>query len=99
MLEAAGLQVDGNLFISNRAQVLLPTHRLMEKLSEARPGRVSIGTTSRGIGPCYEDKIGRRGIRMADLLDREVFEPLFDTLEAEHQAAARAPGHGRRAGR
>jgi adenylosuccinate synthase len=92
MLEAAGLQVDGNLFVSNRAQVVLPTHRLMEKLSEARPGRVSIGTTSRGIGPCYEDKIGRRGIRMGDLLDREVFEPLFDTLEAEHQAAARALG-------
>jgi len=64
----------------------------MEKLGEARPGRVAIGTTSRGIGPCYEDKIGRRGIRIADLLDREVFEPLFDTLEAEHQGAARALG-------
>lgn len=92
MLEAAGVQVDGNLFISNRAQLLLPTHRLMEKLSECRPGRVSIGTTSRGIGPCYEDKIGRRGIRMGDLLDREVFEPLFDTLVGEHRAAARAFG-------
>ena len=94
MLEAAGLQVDGNLFISNRAQVLLPTHRLMEKLGDARPGRVSIGTTSRGIGPCYEDKIARRGIRIGDLMDREVFEPLFDTLVSEHQAAARALGLG-----
>ena len=92
MLEAAGLRVEGNLFISNRAQVLLPTHRLMEKLAEARPGRVSIGTTSRGIGPCYEDKIGRRGIRMADLLDREGFGPLVETLVTEHQAAARALG-------
>jgi len=92
MLEAAGLRVDGNLFISNRAQVLLPTHRLMEKLAEARPGRVSIGTTSRGIGPCYEDKVGRRGIRIGDLVDREVFEPLFDTLVAEHRAAARVLG-------
>ncbi len=92
MLEAAGLRVDGSLYISNRAQVVLPTHRLMEKLSETRPGRVSIGTTSRGIGPCYEDKIGRRGIRVGDLLDREVFEPLFDTLVAEHRAAARANG-------
>jgi adenylosuccinate synthase len=90
MLEAAGLQVDGSLFISNRAQVLLPTHRLMEKLSESRPGRVSIGTTSRGIGPCYEDKIGRRGIRLGDLLDRYAFGPLFDTLVSEHQAAARS---------
>jgi len=92
MLEAAGLRVDGNLFISNRAQVLLPTHRLMEKLGEARPGRVSIGTTSRGIGPCYEDKIARRGMRIGDLMDRESFAPLFDTLVAEHQAAARALG-------
>jgi adenylosuccinate synthase len=88
MLEAAGLQVEGNLFISNRAQVVLPTHRLMEKLGEARTGRVSIGTTSRGIGPCYEDKVARRGMRIGDLMDREVFEPLFDTLVAEHQAAA-----------
>ncbi len=92
MLAAAGLRVEGNLFISNRAQVLLPTHRLMEKMGEARPGRVSIGTTSRGIGPCYEDKIARRGMRMGDLLDREVFEPLFSTLVAEHQAAARTMG-------
>jgi adenylosuccinate synthase len=92
MLEAAGLQVEGNLFVSNRAQVLLPTHRLMEKVGEARPGRVSIGTTSRGIGPCYEDKIARRGMRIADLMDPELFEPLFDTLLAEHQAAAHALG-------
>ena len=92
MLESAGLQVEGNLFISNRAQVLLPSHRLMEKLGEARPGRVSIGTTSRGIGPCYEDKVGRRGIRIADLLDRDVFPPLYDTLVAEHRAAALALG-------
>jgi adenylosuccinate synthase len=92
MLEAAGFQVDGNLFISNRAHVVLPTHRAIERLLEARPGRVSIGTTSRGIGPCYEDKIGRRGIRIGDLLDREAFEPLFDTLVAEHRAAERAFG-------
>lgn len=92
MLEGAGVAVAGSLFISNRAQVLLPTHRLMEKLGEARPGRTSIGTTSRGIGPCYEDKIARRGMRIGDLLDRGVFAPLFDTLVAEHQAAARAAG-------
>jgi adenylosuccinate synthase len=92
MLETAGLRVEGHLFISNRAHVLLPTHRLMEKLAEARVGRAAIGTTSRGIGPCYEDKIGRRGIRMADLLDKRIFEPLFDTLVSEHQAAARALG-------
>jgi adenylosuccinate synthase len=91
-LEAAGIEIDGRLFVSDRAQVVLPTHRLIEKVAESRPGRVAIGTTSRGIGPCYEDKIGRRGIRVADLLERDVFEPLFDTLSAEHEAAARELG-------
>ena len=71
-LEAAGINVTKQLRISNRAQVIFPFHRLAEKMSEAREGRVAIGTTSRGIGPCYEDKIGRRGIRVGDLLgDRD----------------------------
>ena len=83
MLEAAGVDVASHLWISNRAQVLLPFHRLMEKMSEARPERISIGTTSRGIGPCYEDKIGRRGIRMADLLDPDIFRALYDALAEE----------------
>ena len=60
--------------ISNRAHVIFPFHRLAEKISEGRADRVAIGTTSRGIGPCYEDKIGRRGIRMADLVDGENFD-------------------------
>jgi adenylosuccinate synthase len=57
-LESAGVRVAGSLFISNRAHVLFPAHRMMERMSEGRPGRVSIGTTARGIGPCYEDKAG-----------------------------------------
>lgn len=68
-LREAGVQVDGNLFVSNRAQVILPYHRMIELASENAPGRVKIGTTSRGIGPAYEDKMGRRGLRVADLLD------------------------------
>src|SRR5271168_104309 len=72
-LRAAGVKVDGNLFVSNRAQVILPYHRMMELGSENAPGRVKIGTTSRGIGPAYEDKMGRRGIRVADLLDQDTF--------------------------
>src|SRR5437879_6045288 len=79
MLESAGVAVAGNLFISNRAHVLFPAHRMMEKMSEARPGRVSIGTTSRGIGPCYEDKTARRGMRIADLLNVAVFRAQFDS--------------------
>jgi adenylosuccinate synthase len=68
-LRGAGVKVDGNLFVSNRAHVILPYHRMIELASENAPGRVKIGTTSRGIGPSYEDKAGRRGLRVIDLLD------------------------------
>jgi adenylosuccinate synthase len=91
-LESAGVAVAANLFISNRAHVLFPAHRMMEKMSEGRQGRVSIGTTSRGIGPCYEDKIARRGIRVADLLDTEVFRAQYDSVMQEKVVIARALG-------
>src|SRR5689334_5657629 len=91
-LEAAGVDVRSNLSISNRAHVLFPAHRMMEKMSEGRPGRVSIGTTSRGIGPCYEDKTGRRGVRMADLLDRDFFRGHFDSVMEEKEIIAKAFG-------
>jgi adenylosuccinate synthase len=87
-LEAAGLKVADNLRISNRAHVIFPFHRLVEKMSEARENRVPIGTTSRGIGPCYEDKAGRRGIRIADLYDPESFRTLYDVLAADKKALA-----------
>jgi adenylosuccinate synthase len=87
-LERAGVRTAGNLLISNRAHVIFPFHRLIEKMSEARENRIPIGTTSRGIGPCYEDKIGRRGIRIADLLDRESFRLLFDTLAEDKHILA-----------
>src|SRR5579864_5287319 len=85
-LEEVGVDVKGQLAISNRAHVLFPYHRTMEKLLNA------IGTTSRGIGPCYEDKAGRRGIRMADLLDRERFGAQFDALAADRGIVASAFG-------
>jgi adenylosuccinate synthase len=88
-LSAAGVDVERQLRISNRAHVLLPTHRLVEKITEAR---VAIGTTSRGIGPCYEDKAARRGIRMADLLDQPFFEAAARALVEEHVTRARAFG-------
>ena len=91
-LESAGVPVRENLFISNRAHVLFPAHRMMEKMSEDRPGRVSIGTTSRGIGPCYEDKIARRGIRIADMLDTECFRAQYDSLMAEKVVIAKSLG-------
>src|SRR5687768_8834057 len=63
-----GIAIDGRLRISEKAHVILPYHRELDVLSEARRGERKIGTTSRGIGPAYEDKIGRRGIRVCDLL-------------------------------
>src|SRR5439155_4280268 len=79
-------------WISNRAHVRFPSHRVMEKMSEGRPGRVSIGTTSRGIGPCYEDKTGRRGVRIADLLDQDTFRARYDALVEEKETIAQALG-------
>lgn len=91
-LEAAGVNVTGQLLISNRAHVLLPYHRMIEKMTEARPGRVSIGTTSRGIGPCYEDKTARRGIRIAELLETGTFRARFDQVLEEKEAIAKTFG-------
>jgi adenylosuccinate synthase len=67
-LARGGITVDGRLKVSEKAHIILPYHRELDVLSEARRGERKIGTTSRGIGPAYEDKIGRRGIRVCDLL-------------------------------
>src|SRR5215475_5449637 len=91
-LEAAGVEVTRSLAISNRAHILFPSHRMMERMSEGRPGRVPIGTTSRGIGPCYEDKIARRGIRIADLLHRDFFRAQYDSIMEEKVVIAKTFG-------
>src|SRR4051812_5971456 len=64
-----GIDVDQRIVISDKAHLILPYHRDLDLLSEARRGERKIGTTSRGIGPAYEDKIARRGIRVCDLAD------------------------------
>jgi adenylosuccinate synthase len=87
-LEASGIDATKQLRISNRAHVIFPFHRLIEKMSEARENRIPIVTTSRGIGPCYEDKTGRRGIRIADLYDPESFRDLYDTLAEDKKTLA-----------
>src|SRR4030081_1315313 len=68
-LDGLGVDTRGQLFVSNRAQVILPYHRMIELASESAPGRTKIGTTSRGIGPAYEDKMHRSGLRVVDLLN------------------------------
>ena len=67
-LLARGIAIDDNLVISDRAHLILPHHRALESMTEEMRGSRKIGTTQRGIGPAYEDKAGRRGLRMCDLL-------------------------------
>lgn len=90
MLERAGIDVRKQISISNRAHVIFPFHRMVERISEDREDRVAIGTTQRGIGPCYEDKIARRGIRMADLLEPEIFNTLYRFLSDDKHTYAEA---------
>ena len=73
MLRGFGVSAEGRLFLSNRAHLIMPYHRAVEQADENRRGEQKIGTTSRGIGPCYEDKMGRRGIRVGDLLYPDLF--------------------------
>jgi len=72
-----------NLKISERTQVIMPYHRRLDQARERARGDGKIGTTGRGIGPCYEDKIGRRGIRMADLLDEAGFRAKLEEILPE----------------
>src|SRR5262249_4064918 len=69
-----GIDVGNRIVISEKAHLILPYHRDLDLLSEARRGERKIGTTSRGIGPAYEDKIARRGIRVGDLNDAKGLE-------------------------
>jgi len=89
-LRQAGVAVDGSLFVSNRAHVILPYHRMIELAAENAPGRVKIGTTSRGIGPAYEDKMGRRGLRVADLLDSQLLKKHIENAVREKNMIAHA---------
>jgi len=89
-LREAGVKIDGNLFVSNRAHVILPYHRMIELAAENAPGRVKIGTTSRGIGPAYEDKMGRRGLRVADLLDLQLLKKHIENAVREKNMIAHA---------
>jgi adenylosuccinate synthase len=89
-LRATGVKVDGNLFVSNRAHVILPYHRMIELAAENAPGRVKIGTTSRGIGPTYEDKMARSGLRVQDLLDKKLLHKHIENACREKNTIAHA---------
>ena len=89
-LRSLGIDVDGQLFVSNRAQVILPYHRMIELAAESAPGRKRIGTTSRGIGPAYEDKMARSGLRIVDLMRSDLLKTHIYAACAEKNAIAHA---------
>ena len=92
-LATLGIDVTGRLFVSDKAHLILPYHRDLEVLAEARRGEQKIGTTSRGIGPAYEDKIGRRGIRVGDLADTSDSGPLAGAVRENVEARNRVVGN------
>ncbi len=93
-LRDAGLPIEsgtnGQLFVSNRAQVILPYHRMIELAAENAPGRTKIGTTSRGIGPAYEDKMHRSGLRVVDLLNSHLLRTHIQNACHEKNTIANA---------
>jgi adenylosuccinate synthase len=72
LLESKGIKVDGRLFISHNAHLIMPYHKLLDSINEE--GDKKIGTTGKGIGPCYIDKYARKGIRIVDLLNKRILE-------------------------
>lgn len=77
-LATKGIKVKGRLFISDAAHVILPYHRYLDMLRETQKGKRKIGTTRKGIGPAYADKVARTGIRMSDFLSESIFKSLLD---------------------
>ena len=84
-LTAQGVEISTeNLMIAENTPLILPLHQDLDKLREEAAGKAKIGTTGRGIGPAYEDKVGRRTIRVADLADPETLSARIDRLLAHH---------------
>ena len=83
-LESAGNEVRSRLKIAKKAHLILPTHKMLDMASEASKGEAKIGSTLRGIGPCYMDKTGRNGLRIGDILSAN-FESKYNTLKEKHE--------------
>ena len=90
---AQGVKISADkLVLSDQACLILPFHRDLDAAREAQAGAASIGTTKRGIGPAYEDKVGRRAIRVADLADPEAIAWKIERLTAHHNALRKGLG-------
>lgn len=90
-LEKAGVDLKNILLISKKAHLILPTHRLLDSAIEASKGNSKVGTTGRGIGPTYTDKVARTGIRIGDLL-RPDFEERYAETKASHERTLKSFG-------
>jgi adenylosuccinate synthase len=88
-LAKSGISVSGRLHISNRAHLIFPYHRELDRAAESARGANKIGTTSRGIGPAYEDKMARRGLRMCDLLEPALFREKAARVVSEKNRLAK----------
>ncbi|MDD5439465.1 MAG: adenylosuccinate synthase [Candidatus Omnitrophica bacterium] len=85
LLKRQGIKAEGRLFISEEAHVIFPYHKTIDDLKEVKQGCGKIGTTKKGIGPCYADKVARSGIRMIDLLNDRIFrERLKQNLDEKN---------------
>lgn len=96
MLERKGISVKGRLFVSEQAHLILPHHRLLDCLREEtlKKGKQIIGTTKRGIGPCYADKMARLGVRVGDLSDMAFFTKRLDlVLKEKNELLRKIYGH------
>ena len=82
-LEPFGVDPFETLVLSNKAQLILPTHKLLDKAFEEDKGDSKIGSTLRGIGPTYQDKIGRHGLRIGDIIESD-FENKYNKLKSQH---------------
>ena len=82
-LQKRGINIGNNLKISDQVHLIFPYHKIIDRLRESKKATRRIGTTGRGIGPCYADKINRCGIRLVDLLDRDVFREKLKLTLAE----------------
>lgn len=82
-----------NLIIAENTNMILPVHRVIDQAMEQARGKKAIGTTGRGIGPCYEDKVARRGIRVCDLRYGEYLRDRLETMLLHHNALLKGLGH------
>lgn len=92
-IRAQGVEITPeNLVVADNANLILPIHQMMDKALERARGNQKIGTTGRGIGPCYEDKVARRGIRVCDLADKILLKEKLENMMVHHNALLKGAG-------